>query len=94
MKPIIRFARIEVFMRKPLFAMVAAFMFLSSGSAYAGSYPFGDEPYRLDWGYDPQIQSGCLKWNWQQYHWNNYCPAYVQPKAYMYPRRTVLRVKG
>ena len=81
-------------MQKPLFAMFAAVMFLSSGSAYAGPYPFGDEPYRLDWGYDPLIRSGCLKWNWQQYHWNNYCPVYVQPKAYMYPKRAVVRVKG
>ena len=81
-------------MQKSLFAMFVAVMFLSSGSAYAGPYPFGDEPYRLDWGYDPQIQSGCLKWNWQQYQWNNHCPVYVQPKAYMYPKRAVLRVKG
>jgi hypothetical protein len=81
-------------MKKTLFAIFATAMLLSSGSAYAGPYPFGDEPYRLDWGYDPQIQSGCLRWNWQQYHWNNHCPVYVQPKAYMYPGRTVLRVKG
>jgi len=47
-------------------------------------------------GYDPEIQSGCWKWNWQQYHWNNHCPVYVHPKAYMYPRspRVVLRTKG
>ena len=81
-------------MQKSLFAIFTAVMVLSGGSAYAGPYPYGDEPYRFDWGYDPQIQSGCLKWNWQQYHWNNHCPVYVQPKAYMYPGRTVLRVKG
>ena len=81
-------------MQKSLVAIFAATMVLSGGSAYARPYPFGDEPYRLDWGYDSQIQSGCLKWNWQQYQWNNHCPVYVQPKAYMYPGRTVLRVRG
>jgi hypothetical protein len=78
-------------MQKSLFAVFAV-MLLSGGSAYAGPYPYGDEPYRLDWGYE--FQSGCLKWNWQQYQWNDYCPIYVQPKAYMYPKRAVLRVKG
>ena len=81
-------------MQKSLLAIFATVMVLSSGSAYAGPYPFGDEPYRLDWGYGPQIQPGCWKWNWQQNHWTDGCPVYVQPKAYMYPRRTVLRVKG
>ena len=82
-------------MQKSLFAtLFAAVMFLSSGSACTGPYPFGDEPYRLDWGYGSPIQSGCLEWNWQQDHWNNHCPVYVQPKAYMYPKHTVLRVKG
>ena len=42
-------------MQKSLFAIFAAAMVLSGGSAYAGPYPFGDEPYRLDWGYDPQF---------------------------------------
>ena len=81
-------------MQKSLFTVFATVVFLSSASAYAGPYPFGDEPYRLDWGYDPHIQSGCLKWNWQQSYWNDHCPIYVRPKAYMYPGRTVLRVKG
>jgi hypothetical protein len=78
-------------MQKPLFVMFAAVMLLSSSNAYAGPYQFGDEPYFLDWGYDPHIQSGCLKWNWQQDQWNNHCPVYVQPKAYMHPGRAVLR---
>jgi len=62
-------------------------MFLSSAaqSGQGGPYPFGDAPYRLDFGYDPQIESGCWKWNWQQYQWDNYCPVYVQPKSYMHP---------
>jgi hypothetical protein len=80
-------------MQKSLLAIFATVMVLSSGSAYAGPYPFGDEPYRLDWGYGPQIQPTCWKWNWQQYHWVDQCPVYVQPKAYMF-RRAVLRVKG
>ena len=42
-------------MQKFLFAIFATVMVLSGGSANAGPYPFGDEPYRLDWGYDPQI---------------------------------------
>ncbi|MDI1265366.1 MAG: hypothetical protein PS018_19135 [bacterium] len=68
----------------------------AAGNAHAGPYPFGDEPYRLNWGYDPEIASGCWKWNWQQHHWNDHCARYVQPKAYMYPRasRAALRVKG
>lgn len=69
---------------------------VSAGAAQAGTYRFGDEPYRLDWSYEPQIGSGCWKWNWQQYQWDDYCPVYVQPKAYMYPRRSgaILRTKG
>jgi hypothetical protein len=78
--------------------VAAAFsvVLLSASGAYAGPYPFGDEPYRLNWGYDPAVESGCLKWNWQQYQWNDNCPIYVHPKAYMYPRssRVVLRTKG
>ena len=84
-------------MQKSLLAAAAvSFVVLSSSVAYSGPYPFGDEPYRLNWGYDPQMEAGCLKWNWQQYHWQDTCPVYVHPKAYMYPRssRAVLRTKG
>jgi hypothetical protein len=83
---------------KSLFAITAAafsVMLFSGSAAYAGPY-FGDEPYRLIWGYDPGVESGCLKWNWQQYQWNDNCPIYVHPKAYMYPRSSgvVVRTKG
>lgn len=85
-------------MRRYALGMVAAAFavtLLSAGSAQAGPYPFGDEPYRLDWGYDPAVASGCLKWNWQLHQWNDYCARYVQPKAFMYPRSSVvLRTKG
>jgi hypothetical protein len=86
-------------MQRFMFAILAAafsVVFLAAGSAKAGPYPFGDPPYRLDWGYDPEIESGCWKWNWQQHQWNDYCARYVQPKAYMYPRspRVVLRTRG
>jgi hypothetical protein len=85
-------------MQKSLFAVAAALslMALSTGPALSGPYPFGDEPYRLDWGYDPQMEAGCLKWNWQLYQWQDICPVYVHPKAYMHPRstRAVLRTKG
>ena len=84
-------------MQKSLLAAAAvSIVMLSSSVAYSGPYPFGDEPYRLNWGYDPQMEAGCLKWNWQQYHWQDTCPVYVHPKAYMYPRssRVVLRTKG
>jgi hypothetical protein len=86
-------------MQKSLFAIVAALIFgaLSSGGAQAaGPYPFGDEPYTLSWGSYRQIESGCWKWNWQQYFWNDYCAVYEHPKAYMYPRssRVVLHSKG
>ena len=75
---------------------LAAITVATSASAQNRNYPFGDEPYRLNWGYEPEIQNGCWKWNWQQYHWNDYCAVYVHPKAYMYPRRNgaVLRTKG
>ncbi len=64
-----------------------------------GAQAFGDQPRwpEFGYGYEPAIASGCLKWNWQQYAWYDHCPAYVHPKAYMYPRsslRTVLRTKG
>ena len=86
-------------MQKSLFAITAAafsVLILSSSGAQSGPYPYGDEPYTLNWWYYPQIQTGCWKWNWQQYLWNDYCPAYVSPKAYMYPRasRVVLRTRG
>jgi len=86
-------------MRKS-FLVIAATAFavstLTVDSAHSGPYPFGDPPYTLNWDSYPQIESGCWKWNWQQYHWDNYCPAYVNPKAYMYPRSrpVVLRTKG
>jgi hypothetical protein len=85
-------------MQKSLLAIIAAAfsMALVSTSAHSGPYPFGDEPYRLNFWHDPEIQSGCWKWNWQQHHWDDHCPVYIRPKAYMYPRfsRTVLRSKG
>ena len=88
----------KVIMQKIFFATVAvaSLVTLSSGVAYSGSYPFGDTPYRLDFGDDPRVDSGCLRWNWQQYQWEDHCPIYVYPKAYMYPRfqRQVLRTRG
>ncbi len=88
----------RIAMQKSLLVIIAAVavVSISGGAARSGTYAFGDAPYRLDFGSDPQVESGCLKWNWQQYQWNDYCPAYVHPKAYMYPRvgRSVLRVRG
>jgi hypothetical protein len=85
-------------MKKALFAIAGALSMVlaTSGGAYSESYyPYGDAPYTLNWEYYPQIESGCWKWNWQQYQWNDHCPVYVQPKAYMYPRsRVVLRTRG
>jgi hypothetical protein len=86
-------------MRKSVFGIIAfSATLLSGGAGYAGAagYPFGDEPYRLNWGYDPAVESGCLQWNWQQYSWYDHCPIYVHPKAYMHPRapRAVLRTRG
>ncbi len=86
-------------MQRSLFAIFAtalSVLVLSTSGASSGPYPFGDEPYRLNFWHDPEIQSGCWKWNWQQYHWNDYCAVYVRPKAYMYPRssRVVLRSRG
>ncbi len=85
-------------MPKSFCVAAAAFsiVVVSTSAAQCGTYPFGDEPYRLDWGYDPGIESGCLQWNWQQYQWKDHCPVYVHPKAYMYPQshRAVLRTKG
>jgi len=82
-------------MQKSLLAIAAAFSFFvaTSGSAISGPYPFGDAPYTLTWGYYPQIEQGCWRWNWQQYEYNNHCPVFLHPKAYMYSR-AVLRTKG
>ena len=96
---------LEQRMRRPSPAtlLAAGFVFvLSASSASSGSYsssgpyPFGDPPSTLNWDYYPQIQTGCWKWNWQQHQWDDHCPAYVQPKAYMYPRSrpVVLRTRG
>ena len=87
-------------MRNSFYAIIAAAfsaVLLSGNVAHAdGPYPFGDPPYTLNWWYYPQIQTGCWKWNWQQYLWNDYCPVHVQPKAYMYypHSRVVLRTRG
>ena len=86
-------------MKNSLAGIFAFSAVLLSGSAvYAGgaAYPFGDEPYRLNWGYDPEIQSGCWKWNWQQNGWDDHCPIYIHPKAYMYPHssRVVLQTRS
>ncbi|WP_234680674.1 hypothetical protein [Bradyrhizobium monzae] len=85
-------------MYKPFLVAIAAAVCIcaSPASAQGGPYPFGDEPYRLNWYSDPEIATGCWKWNWQQYQWDNYCPVYVRPKAYMYPRAraVVVRTKG
>lgn len=85
-------------MQKSLLATFAALSFLiaTSGGAISGPYPFGDEPYTLDWRPHPQIEAGCWKWNWQESLYNDLCPVYVHPKAYMFPRssRVVLRTKG
>ena len=35
-----------------------------------------------------------VRWNWQQYQWDDHCPVYVHPKAFMYPSRAVLRTRG
>jgi hypothetical protein len=86
-------------MLKSLFAIstaAASVMLFSISTAYSGTYPFGDAPYRLNWGYDPGIESGCLRWNWQQYGWDDYCPVYFHPKAYMFPgySRAAVRSKS
>jgi hypothetical protein len=84
-------------MQKSLLAIIAAFSLLTmtSGGARSAPYAFGDEPHTLNWGNYPQIESGCWKWNWQQNQYNDHCPVYVHPKAYMYPRsNVVLRTKG
>jgi hypothetical protein len=78
-------------MQKSFFAIVAAafsVVLLLTRGAHSGTYPFGDEPYRLNWEYDPAVQSGCLRWNWQQHGWDDYCPLYIHPKAYIYPPRS------
>lgn len=80
--------------------LAAAFsvLLVSSSSAQSGSYPYGDAPYRLNAWLEPEpaIESGCWKWNWQLHQWNDHCPRFVNPKAYMYPRssRAALRTKG
>jgi hypothetical protein len=86
-------------MQRSLLAITAVMAVMGwTNAAYSenGPYPFGDAPYRLDFGPDPQVESGCLRWNWQQYQWNDYCAVYVQPKAYMHPRykRSPVQVRG
>jgi hypothetical protein len=84
-------------MQRLMLAIVAAMLVSTTAcSAQSAPYPFGDAPYRLNWWYDPEIESGCWKWNWQLHQWNDYCPRYISPKAYMYPRssRVVLKTKG
>jgi hypothetical protein len=85
-------------MRKSLLVVVAASSFLmaSSGGAISGPYTFGDEPYTLNWGRYQRSKRVAGSGIGQQYQYNDHCPVYVHPKAYMYPRssRVVLRTKG
>ena len=87
----------EKVMYKSCFVAIATAVCLYASPVSAqGPYPFGDEPYRLNWYPDPEIAAGCWKWNWQLYQWQDRCPVYVNPKAYMFSRssRAVLRTKG
>ena len=74
-------------MQKSLLAIAAAFSFLiaTSGSAISGPYAFGDEPHTLSWGYYPQIEGGCWKWNWQQYQYNDHLPGLRAPEGLHVP---------
>jgi hypothetical protein len=86
-------------MQRSLLVIAAVAVVMGSSSvAYSGNAPyiFGDLPYRLDFGPDPQVESGCFRWNWQQYQWEDFCAVYVNPKAYMHPRanRAVVRTRG
>ncbi|MCA6122749.1 hypothetical protein J6500_12705 [Bradyrhizobium sp. WSM 1704] len=86
-------------MHKSFLAIIAAAavtVVVSSTAARSAEYVIGDAPYRLDYGHDRPIETGCLKWNWQLYQWQDLCPVYIRPKAYMYPRggRVVLRTRG
>ncbi len=72
-------------------------LLFSMSTASAGTFAVGDEPYHLNWNENSEAWSGCLKWNWQQYSWYDYCPVYAYPWAYMYPRgrrQVVLRTRG
>jgi hypothetical protein len=78
-----------IFRRALILAAFAATFAVPSGRAHA----FGDVP---DNYFDPAVDVGCWRWNWQQHAFYDVCPVYVHPKAYMYPRRAhaVLRTKG
>jgi hypothetical protein len=77
------------FRRALILAAFAAAFAIPGGRAHA----FGDVPYNY---FDPAVDVGCWKWNWQQHANYDVCPVYVHPKSYMYPRRAhaVLRTKG
>lgn len=81
------------------FAVLTA---VSSSQAFAdGPYgPYG--PYLSDYrtnapywpayrSYDWANQAGCVRWNWQQLSYYNYCG---DPGSYVRPGRGGLRVRG
>jgi len=75
-----------------IFAITAA---VAIWSPVTGAFAFGDQPYLSGLADEPEVTSGCWRWNWQQHGWYDHCPRYVHPKAYMYPRaRVVLRTRG
>jgi hypothetical protein len=77
-----------------LFVLSLLLLSLSGGGAFA----LGDPPYRLNMGDEADVANGCLRWNWQQHAWYDYCATPVYPWAYMYPRsrssNVVLRTRG
>ncbi len=80
------------------FSKAAVYVTVLLSCLFAGSaHAFGDRPYWPGFAneYEPEIASGCWKWNWQQHSWYDHCPLYVRPKAYMFSRTgSALRLRG
>jgi len=72
-------------MQKSFVAIVAA-AFRSCCQAAGRPYPYGDEPYTLNWDSYPRSKR-LLKWNCSSINGTTPAPSYVHPKAYLFPHR-------
>jgi len=75
-----------------------AFVLLTAAACLGAAAPaqaIGDQPYWPGWyNWEPGIQSGCWKWNWQQFSWYD-CKVLPPPRAYLYHRSSaVVPAKG
>lgn len=69
-------------------AFIGASVALSATLMSSQAAAVGERPYWPAYEYR-EVPEGCIKWNWQELSYYNYCPRGVHPY-----RSKVLRVRG